>query len=412
MVLAVDTTNMKKQELPRKVTILGSTGSIGCNTVKLLQTSDAAYEVIALTAHRNVTLLAEQARALRAKRAVIADQSLFSALKEALNGTDIEAAAGKQALIDAASCPTDWMMSAIVGMAGLEPTLAGIRQGAVIALANKECLVSAGALMMQEIKTSNATVIPVDSEHSAIFQVLDMKHCENIDKITLTASGGPFRNWDKTAMRAVTLAQAIKHPNWKMGRKISIDSATMMNKGLEFIEAYHLFPVTSSQIDVVVHPESVIHSMVTYTDGSVLAQLGTPDMCTPIAVALAWPHRMKTHMPPLDLTAVGRLTFEPMDNEAFPALNLARSALDLGGAAPAILNAANEIAVAAFIEGDIGFLDIVQTVEKTLDALSLSAPQSISEVIEIDQEARKKASGLLSTSFFSIRSPKPELQSA
>ena len=380
-----------KSSPPRRVTILGSTGSIGCNTVKLLKLSPQHYEVQALTAHRNVQLLARQAIELKAHMAVIADPALYSELQKLLAGTGIIAAAGEQALVEAASIPTDWVMAAIVGAAGLAPTRAAIQQGTTIALANKECLVCAGSLMMDEVKRYGATLIPVDSEHNAIFQVLDIRQIDKVEKITLTASGGPFRTWSRPAMSVATPAEAVNHPNWQMGAKISVDSATMMNKGLELIEAYHLFPVKPEQIDILIHPESVIHSMVAYKDGSVLAQLGTPDMCTPIAVALGWPKRVEVPTNRLDLARIGQLTFEPVDTEKFPAVRLAREALEAGGIMPVILNAANEIAVAAFLENKIGFLDIAATVENTIDGIENRVPSTIEDVMETDKEARRKA---------------------
>lgn len=375
----------------RTVTILGVTGSVGCNTVRLLQESAETFCVEAVTAHRNAALLAQHAKALRAKLAVIGDPLLLPALREHLQGTDIETAAGEESVVEAAERPAEWVMAAIVGSAGLAPTLAAVRRGATIALANKECLVCAGDLIMQDAKTSGARIIPVDSEHSAIFQVFDYNHPETIEHITLTASGGPFRTWTQDAIRHATPAQAVNHPNWQMGTKISVDSATMMNKGLEVIEAYHLFPITAEQIQVIVHPESIIHSMVNYTDGSVLAQLGTPDMSTPIAVALAWPERMVTKRERLNLAEIRQLTFEDVDTTRFPALNLARQALVTGGSAPTVLNAANEIAVEAFIAGAIGFLDIPAIVEETLASLPTTTLTSLESILNADQEARDVA---------------------
>lgn len=386
--------------MPKKITILGSTGSIGCNTVKLLQESPASYQVEALTAHSNVTLLASQAIALNARRAVIAKPELYSELKNLLSGTEIEVAAGIESLEEAASLPSDFVMAAMVGAVGLKPTLAAIRRGAVIGLANKECLVSAGPLMMEELRNCDATLIPVDSEHNAIFQVFDTLQVDKVEKIILTASGGPFRTWNYQAMADVTPEQAIKHPNWQMGMKISVDSATMMNKGLELIEAYYLFPVGANQIEVLIHPESVVHSMVAYKDGSVLAQMGTPDMRTPIAVALAWPGRMEVSVPRLNLAEIGRLTFEPVDTQKFPALQFAREALAAGGSMPAVLNAANEVAVAAFIQGRIGFLDIANIVDATLHALPNTEITSIDAVIAVDDEARRKAETFVGTMGF------------
>lgn len=386
---------IKPQTAPKRVTVLGSTGSIGCNTVELIAANPQSYEVIALTANRNVSLLASQARQLGAKLAVIADPERYGELKAALAGTDVEVAAGKDALVDAAKAPADWVMAAIVGAAGLAPTLAAIRRGATVGLANKECLVCAGDLMVAEIRKSGATLLPVDSEHNAIFQVFDMEQSAAVEKITLTASGGPFRTLDYGAMSKVTPEQAVAHPNWDMGAKISVDSATMMNKGLEFIEAFYLFPVEKDQIDILVHPQSVIHSMVSYVDGSVLAQLGMPDMRTPIAYALGWPERIPAPSPRLDLGKIGQLAFEAPDSERFPALKLARQSLQSGGAAPTILNAANEVAVAGFLAGKIGFLDIARVVEETLEHLAAPELHALEDVFEMDAAARRHASTLI-----------------
>ncbi|MEO8559121.1 MAG: 1-deoxy-D-xylulose-5-phosphate reductoisomerase, partial [Rhodospirillales bacterium] len=339
----------KPKSKPRRITILGATGSVGCSTIDLVERHRDNYEVEALTANSNVELLAEQARRLRARVAVVADAGKYKDLREALSGSGIEAAAGPQALVEAAERPADWVMAAIVGAAGLAPTLAAIRRGVSIGLANKECLVCAGALMMQAVRNHGATLLPVDSEHSAIFQVFDFDQPERVERIVLTASGGPFRNWSLADMARATPAQAVAHPNWDMGAKISIDSATMMNKGLEIIEAHHLFPVPAERIEVVVHPQSVIHSMVAYIDGSVLAQLGTPDMRTPIAYALGWPKRMEAPSSRLDFSTLTALTFEKPDLTRFPALRLAREALAMGAYGPAVLNAANEQGVAAFM---------------------------------------------------------------
>ncbi len=349
-----------------------------------------------MTANCRVERLADQAKRVGAKIAVVADDSRYNDLKAALSGSGIEAAAGPAAVTMAAARPTDWVMAAIVGAAGLAPTLAAVRRGAVVALANKETLVCAGPLMTAEVVHSQATLLPVDSEHNAIFQVLDAERPAAVDRIVLTASGGPFRTLSREAMADVTPAQAVAHPNWNMGPKISVDSATMMNKGLEVIEAQHLFDLPSERIEVLVHPQSVIHSMVAYVDGSVLAQLGQPDMRTPIAYTLAWPERMATPVDKLDLAAIGQLTFEPPDQVRFPALRLAREALQAGGSAPTILNAANEIAVSAFLDGRIGFLDIAQVVEDTLHGLPVSPLLSLEDVWNVDREARAIASGLTS----------------
>ena len=380
---------------PRRVTILGSTGSIGCNTIDLIARHPGAFKIEALTAQRSVERLAEQARAVGAKQAVIGDPALYGALKEALAGTETAAAAGAQALIEAAAAPADFVMAGIVGAAGLRPTLAAAAQGTIIGLANKECLVCAGSLMLAEVERGGATLLPVDSEHNAIFQVFDFERSEGVEKIVLTASGGPFREASMETMAQATPEQAVAHPNWDMGAKISVDSATMMNKGLETIEAFYLFPVDAEQIEVLVHPQSVIHSMVAYADGSVLAQLGTPDMRTPIAYTLAWPARMAAPSPRLDLAALGRLTFEPPDPVRFPSLRLAREALTQGGSAPIVLNAANEIAVSGFLERRIGFLEIARTVERCLEQTNHCAVTGLDDVYEIDGAARERASRLL-----------------
>jgi len=381
--------NVRVSDGPRRVTILGSTGSVGSNTVDLISRNPAAFVVEALTASSNVEKLAEQARALNARRAVVADERRYGDLKAALSGSGIEIAAGADAVVAAAEAPAEWVMSAIVGAAGLPPTLAAIRRGAVVAFASKECLVCAGDLLMHEVERHGATLLPVDSEHNAIFQVFDFAQPDCIEKIVLTASGGPFREFQREAMARVTPAQAVAHPNWSMGAKISVDSATMMNKGLEVIEAHHLFRMPSERIEVLVHPQSVIHSMVVYVDGSVLAQLGSPDMRTPIAYALGWPRRMAAPSPKLDLARLGRLTFETPDDVRFPALALAREALRLGGGAPTILNAANEVAVSGFLQGEIGFLDIVRSVEEALRVLPHTPPGTLDDVRRLDAETRR-----------------------
>ena len=376
---------------PRRVTILGSTGSVGCSTVDLIERNLDRFSVEAMSARNNVALLAEQARKLRPRLAVVADENCYGALKEALAGTGIEIAAGRQGLIAAAQQPSDWVMAAIVGAAGLESTLAAVRRGAIVALANKESLVCAGDLVTAEVARSGARLIPVDSEHSAIFQVFDFDSIESIERIILTASGGPFREFSLEQMAGVTPEQAVAHPNWDMGAKISVDSATMMNKGLEVIEAHYLFGLPSEKIEVLVHPQSVIHSCVAYVDGSVLAQMGAPDMRTPIAYALAWPERMGAPVARLDLAALGKLTFEAPDLQRFPALHLARQALQGGRAAPTILNAANEIAVAAFLGRRIRFLDIARVVETALSVVPNRPIATIADVLEIDTFARRVA---------------------
>ena len=378
----------------RRVSVLGSTGSVGQNTIELISKGrDAGQEFVveALTAHTNVALLAEQAKILSPNFVAIGDETLSDDLTDALAGTGIAIGAGVAALTEAAARPADWVMAAIVGAAGLNPTLAAIRQGATVALANKEVLVCAGDLVMQEVSAAGGTLLPVDSEHNAIFQVFDFDHPDTVEKIILTASGGPFRDFDLERMASVTPAQAVAHPNWDMGAKISIDSATMMNKGLELIEAHHLFHVPEDKIEILLHPQSVVHSLVSYVDGSVLAQLGAPDMRTPISVTLAWPDRLEFGAETLDLAAIGTLTFEPPDQGRFPALGLARQALQTGGTAPTILNAANEVAVVEFMARRIGFLDIARVVEETLTQIPVAALRSLDDVFETDTSARRVA---------------------
>ncbi|MEZ5648300.1 MAG: 1-deoxy-D-xylulose-5-phosphate reductoisomerase [Alphaproteobacteria bacterium] len=381
----------QKEAAPRTVAILVSTGSIGTQTLDLIARYPNDYVVEALTAASRVDLLAEQARRFKPRFVAIADPGKHNELKAALADLPIEVGAGPQSLIDAAERPTDFVMASIIGAAGLAPTLAAVRRGGAVGLANKECLVCAGALFNAEVRKYKATLLPVDSEHNAIFQVFDFKSSETIEKLILTASGGPFRSKTLAEMKTATPAEAVAHPNWSMGAKISIDSATMMNKGLELIEAYHLFDIPEERIDILVHPQSIIHSMVSYVDGSVLAQLGTPDMRTPIAYALAWPTRIVTPTLRLDLAQVGKLTFEAPDIERFPSLRLAREALRKGGSAPTILNAANEVGVSKFLENKIGFLDIVAIVEETMTQLPLKAPANLDDVISIDREARTTA---------------------
>jgi len=377
----------------KRVTILGATGSVGTSTLDLIERDPAAFEVVALTANCDVAKLAAAAKRVSAKLAVVADPTCHQALADALAGTGIAVASGADAVCDAARMNADWTMAAIVGTAGLKPVLAALEGGQAVALANKESLVSAGDVMMQAAAATGATLLPVDSEHNAVFQCLETQNADRVARIILTASGGPFRERTLDEMRAITPAQAVAHPNWSMGAKISVDSATMMNKGLELIEAFHLFPVTVEQLDVIVHRQSVIHSMVEYVDGSVLAQLGSPDMRVPIAHALAWPRRMETPCQRLDLATIGRLDFEAPDYERFPCLKLAREALAAGGARPAILNAANEVAVAAFLKGQIGFLEIAAIVADTLNRYDPAAPDTLDQVLAIDAEARILAGG-------------------
>lgn len=381
--------------LKKSVSVFGVTGSIGTSTVDILKSHADKYSVDAVTAHRNVEALAQIARDLSAKFAVIGDLDLYDELCDALAGSGIEAGAGESALIDAAQRPSDIVIAAIVGAAGLKPTLAAIRRGARVGLANKETLVCAGALMTAEVAQHGATLIPVDSEHSAIFQVLEDRPEHQVDRILLTASGGPFREWSLDNMKSVTRAQALAHPNWDMGAKISIDSATMMNKGLELIEAWHLFPVPEDKIEIVVHPQSVVHSMVEYCDGSVLAQLGSPDMRTPIAYALAWPERIKVDVPRLDFATIGGLNFQQPDTERFPALRLARQALQEGGTLPTVLNGANEVAVEAFLRDQIGFLDVAGIVETVMNKIGSHRLTDLEQVFETDAMVRRETAACI-----------------
>ncbi|MEO7691219.1 MAG: 1-deoxy-D-xylulose-5-phosphate reductoisomerase [Sphingomonas sp.] len=375
----------------KTITILGATGSVGSSTLDLVEREPERFQVLALTANCDADKLAKAAIRTNAKRAVVADESCLDDLRTALAGTGIEATGGRNALLEAAAMGADWTMAAIVGCAGLEPVMAAVARGGTVVLANKEPLVSAGDVVLAAAARHGTTLLPADSEHNAIFQCFDPARVERVRRIILTASGGPFRDWPTEKMRAVTVEQAVAHPNWSMGAKISVDSATMMNKGLELIEAARLFPVAHDRIEIILHRQSVIHSMVEYVDGSVLAQLGPPDMRTPIAHCLAWPDRMETPMAPLDLVAIGRLDFEAPDPVRFPALALARRALDAGGARPAILNAANEIAVAAFLARRIGFLEIAAIVADTLDRYDPPAPETLDDVLLVDAETRRLA---------------------
>lgn len=380
--------DIRTQAQPRSVTILGSTGSIGKSTVDLLQGHRGKFHVRALTANKNVTLLAQQARALNAELAVVADETLYNDLKSALSGTGIRAAAGAAAVLEAAELPSDWIMAAIVGAAGVEATLRAIRQGSTVALANKEALVCAGPFMMEAVAKSGATLLPVDSEHNAVFQVFDSQHRAGIRRIILTASGGPFLRRSRDSLETVTPAEAIRHPNWAMGAKISVDSATMMNKSLEVIEAAYLFNLPSEQIDVLVHPQSLVHSMVEYIDGSILSQMGAPDMRTPIAHTLAWPARVETTGDKLDLTKNITFVFEPIDIERFYALKLARQALKAGLGYPTALNAANEVAVEAFLAGRLKFSDIEKVSERVLQSIKIKAISDLNGIFALDGEAR------------------------
>jgi 1-deoxy-D-xylulose-5-phosphate reductoisomerase len=357
----------------RSVTLLGSTGSIGANTLDVIAHArkvygDHAFPLVALTAQGNVKLLIEQARALNPRRAVIGDPSLYQELKAGLADTDIEIAAGREAVIEAAGLPSDFVMVAIMGAAAIEPALAAIARGVIVALANKECVVAAGAVFHQALERSGAQVIPVDSEHNAIFQVLGSGDASEVEMVTITASGGPFREWPLEKMRAATVEEAVAHPNWAMGRKISLDSATLMNKGLELIEAHFLFALPPDKLSVLVHPQSIVHCLVGYDDGTTIAHLSAPDMRTPIAYALAWPRRIASPSRRLDLAKLGQLVFQAPAHDRFPALNLAIESMRSGGLAPTVLNAANEIAVQAFLDRRIGFLDISKVVGETLSA--------------------------------------------
>jgi 1-deoxy-D-xylulose-5-phosphate reductoisomerase len=378
----------------RRISILGSTGSIGVNTLDVVSQlgGQDAYEVVAITGNANISLLAEQARNCGAKLAVTADEAHYVTLKDALSGSGIEVAAGREALIEAGARDSDWVMAAIVGTAGLAPTLAAARRGADIALANKECLVSAGELFVKAVAEGGGQLIPVDSEHSAIFQSLEDDQHDAVERIVLTASGGPFRTWTREQMASVTADIARAHPNWSMGLKISIGSASMFNKALEMIEAKHLFNLRPDQIEVIVHPQSVIHSMVGYQDGSILAQLGCPDMRTAIGYALTYPNRPKLNVERLDFARLARLDFEAPDEIRFPALRLARTALERGGVQGAVMNAAEEISFHAFCAGRIGFLSMADIVERVMEEMTGYGPAAtMDEIFAADAEARRRA---------------------
>ena len=380
----------------RTVSILGATGSVGTSTLDLIERHPDRFEVVALTAATNVAALADAVRRTGAKLAVIDSPALLGELEQRLSGSGCRAATGREALFEAAAGKAEWVMAAIVGCAGLEPVMAAVEAGRTVALANKEALVTAGALMTDAARRTGATILPVDSEHNAIFQCLAANRSCDVARLVLTASGGPCRDLTLLQMSAITPEQAVAHPNWTMGAKISVDSATMMNKGLELIEAHHLFGLPSDRIDILVHPQSVIHSMVEYVDGSTLAQLGSPDMRVPIAHTLAWPNRMDTPAEKLDLAKIASLTFEAPDELRFPALRLARQALEAGGAMAIVLNAVNEIAVAAFLDRRIGFLDIARLVEDAMARTAAPAPGSIADVVAIDADARTMAASLMS----------------
>lgn len=391
--------NAEQIEKKRRVSVLGATGTIGLNTYELLALNPDRFQTVALAANHNAEKLAELAVALKAEYAALADPRLEGELRQRLQGTGIECGAGPQALIEAASRPADLIMAAIVGAAGLAPTLAALRQGTIIALANKECLVSAGSLFMSEAARHGATLLPVDSEHSAVFQALDELGSKHVERIVLTASGGPFRTWTLDQIAAARPEDALKHPNWAMGRKITIDSATLMNKGLELIEAFHLFNVQADQLSAIIHPQSIIHALVYYCDGSVIAQASLPDMRTPIAYSLAWPARLAADIRRLDLAAAASLTFEKPDEVRFPALRVAKDALRAGGGAPTVLNAANEVAVQAFLDRAIAFPAIAATVERALDRAAAElagvAPDDLDSVMHLDSRAREITRSLL-----------------
>lgn len=383
----------------RRVSVLGATGSIGQSTLDLIARNADAFEVVALTGYRNVERLAMEAKAHRAEVAVIAEEGLYAELRARLAGTGIEAAAGAEAVAEAASRPADWVMAAIVGAAGIVPTLQAVRQGRAVALANKECLVAAGVAFMAEVAASGATLLPVDSEHSAAAQSMTGAAKDSIERLCLTASGGPFRGWTCEAMDAVTPEQALKHPNWSMGPKITIDSATLMNKALELIEAHYLFGLGVDRLGVLIHPQSIVHCLVHYRDGSVLAQMSCPDMRTPIAYSLAWPHRMQAPTERLDLAKLGTLTFEPPDEARFPALRIAREVLTAGGPAATIMNAANEIAVEAFLGQTLPFTAVSRLVEAVLDRASRDfdtvSLESVDAVLAVDARSRALAKSLI-----------------
>lgn len=384
---------------PKRISVLGATGSVGTSTLDLIGRSPSVFEVVALTAQGNVEALAERALRHRAQLAVVADASKYQALKERLAGSGIEVAAGADALVEAALRPADCVMAGIIGAAGLRPTMAAVTQGRRVALANKECLVTAGEVFMQAVREAGTELVPVDSEHSAAFQVLAGADPEALERIVLTGSGGPFRTWSLEQLARATPQEALRHPNWSMGRKITIDSATLMNKGLELIEALHLFPVKQDQLEVVIHPQQIIHALVAYRDGSMLAQLACPDMRTPIAISLGWPKRMAAPTKRLDLVEIAQLTFERPDERRFQALALARQAMRRGGTAPAVLNAANEMAVEAFLAGRVGFLQIAQLVADTLEMAEtkgvLGLARDLDTVLAADAAGRALALNLL-----------------
>jgi len=398
--MAIGTQPLRKPDAaPRRVTILGATGSIGASTIDLLKRERARYRVEAVSANRNAASLAALAREVGARFAAVGDPAAYRELKDELSGSGIETAAGESGVIEAAQRPAQWVIGAITGAAGLKPTLAAAERGGIVALANKECLVCAGGLFMRRAAAAGTTVLPVDSEHNALFQAMSAGRREDVRRVILTASGGPFRTWSAAAIQGATREQALKHPNWSMGPKVTIDSATLMNKGLEVIEAYHLFALRPDQIDVLVHPQSVVHGLVEFRDGSLIAQLGSPDMRIPIAHCLAWPERIDGPAVRLDLAQLSTLTFENPDLTRFPGLGLARQALETGGSAPTVLNAANEVAVAEFLAEKLRFTGIVALVMATLDAATRRGltrePVSVEDALSIDHESRSLAAELL-----------------
>ncbi|MEA2988140.1 MAG: 1-deoxy-D-xylulose-5-phosphate reductoisomerase [Alphaproteobacteria bacterium] len=399
IVPAARTEQSAPAQAQRSVTLLGATGSIGTSTIDLLKRERARYRVEAVVANRNAAALAALARELGARFAAVGEPSAYRELKDALAGSGIEAAAGEGALVEAAQRPAEWVIGAITGAAGLRPTLAAAERGAIVALANKECLVCAGGLFMRRAAASGAIILPVDSEHNALFQAMGSNRKEDVRRVILTASGGPFRTWTAAAIRAATPEQALKHPNWSMGAKVTIDSATLMNKGLEVIEAHHLFGLASDSIDVLVHSQSIVHSLVEFRDGSLIAQLGSPDMRIPIAHCLAWPERIAWPAPRLDLAQAATLSFESPDLARFPALGVARRALEAGGGAPTVLNAANEVAVSEFLARGLDFLGITALVEATLEAAArrglMREPETVEDALFVDHDSRLLARELL-----------------
>jgi 1-deoxy-D-xylulose-5-phosphate reductoisomerase len=384
---------------PRSLVILGATGSIGRSAADVLDAAPGTFHVEAVAACRDAKGLAAVARRLSARFAAICEPGMYAELKAELAGSGIEVAAGNDAVVEAARRPADLVLGAIAGAAGVEPTYAALSRGRTIALANKECLVCAGAPFMRKAAKVGASLLPVDSEHNAIFQALGGEPIERVERMTLTASGGPFRTWTANAIGAATPEQALAHPNWSMGRKVTIDSATLMNKGLELIEAHHIFGIAADRLDVLVHPQSIVHGLVSFADGSVTAGLAVPDMKVPIAHCLGFPIRLSTPTRRLDLAAIGTLTFERPDFDRFPALKVAMDALKSGGGMPTVLNAANEIAVEAFLDRRIGFADIARFVAAACEAAladgTAKEPQSVGDALAVDHIVRERSRSLL-----------------